>query len=92
MTDKRQSGRTTAQIQAAPRGAYYIVPNLNVWNHCRKLSFQLERSDLTMFTTDAFFSRNVWRGVRLQVVIHHACDLTEYQRAILREIQSRVQS
>lgn len=83
-TEKRRSGRTTAQMKAAPKGAYYVWPH-KAADYARALASHLGRNDLTV-VDPAFFSYRERRGkrkLRLKIVIDHACVLTVSQASAI---------
>lgn len=46
MSNERQTGRTTKQIQAAPIGAFYVVINISAVNYIQSLAYKEGRDDL----------------------------------------------
>jgi len=72
------SGRSTRQIQEAPRSAYYVVPNAQTRSYYRDLADRYGRSDLRIETPDFFDAR--WRETIIPVVVDHAVMLTYNQR------------
>lgn len=85
---KKQTGTTTAQMLAAPKGAVYVWPWSNSINYPKALAAFLGRLDLLIISNAAF---NKWsmRGVNCRVVVDHACRLDWDQLQLLREIQHK---
>lgn len=68
----RGDGKTTRQIQDAPRDAIFVWCNANL-AYPRRLALLLGRTDLRI-ETPIFFSTERWRGLSKDVVLDHAFD------------------
>ena len=85
----RQTGRTRAQMQDAPQKAVFVWCN-NQLHYPRCLAVEIERTDLEIVGVSWLEGHNA-RGRRLSaIVLDHACDLTERQRAHYRDLQNRI--
>lgn len=83
----RGSGRTTRQLQAAPKFAYYVCPNTASINYTKRLANSLGRSDLHFTTPDRL---DGLCGLGLsRVVLDHACMLTATEMENFRILQAR---
>lgn len=86
---KRGSGRTTADMQAAPRGSVYIWVN-NHPEYPRDLARKLGREDLVIVGPD-WLTDLRWVGREFPAVIKdHATAFTLKQWAAYSQAQSRV--
>lgn len=73
MTDQRQSGRTTLQLQTAPRDAVFIWPVSVSRIYAVKLAHHLGRDDIEVEGPDWLIAGR-WRGQFRPVVLDHACN------------------
>lgn len=80
MPDERQSGRTSAQMKKAPRGAYYVWPN-KALNYPRALAKHLKRTDLKIVSPLFFGYKGRGAGLKVKIIIDHNCLLSVSQAA-----------
>jgi len=74
---ERGTGRTTEQIQRAPRGAVFVWCNGHL-DYPQSLAFKLGRLDLRIVGPE--WLEDAWRGCNLTgLVLDHAADLTRRQ-------------
>jgi hypothetical protein len=86
---KRGSGRTTQQMQRAPKGAIYIWCNSHL-DYPKRLASQLGRQDLVLVRPDWLSDRR-YMGQRLSgIIIDHATTLSEEQLALYPSAVMRV--
>jgi hypothetical protein len=89
---ERGTGRTTKQMQAAPKGAIFISANRPMVAHDRLLAFKCGRSDLVVVAPHWITDRR-WVGLELSgVVIDHAANLTQREHYDLQAAMTRVRS
>lgn len=67
----RQTGRTTRQIEQAPKDAVYVCPSVRSISYHRRLAADLGRQDLVIVSAYWFTDQN-WRGRRGSVILDHA--------------------
>lgn len=77
----RGSGRTTRQMQRAPKDAFYIVPGVR--EYYRDLADKMDRRDLRIHGQVVLDSHYL-NGYTVTVVIDHACRLTDRQKHIVQ--------
>jgi hypothetical protein len=83
--DNRGTGRTTRQMEAAPRAAVYIWVNSRL-DYPKQLARDIGRDDL-IIVSPSWLDSERFRGTALSgVVLDHAALLTYRQRMILGEI------
>ncbi len=70
-------GRTSIQIQAAPRDAFYVVTHEGATRYAKALAHRLDRDDLTFVALRRLDDPSFSRGRTL--VIDHAVKLTARQ-------------
>jgi hypothetical protein len=88
-TELRGSGRTTAQMQMAPKGAIYIWCNGHL-DYPKDLARRLGREDLVIVSPYWLTDRR-YSGQRLSgVVIDHAATLSKEQLALYPSAVMRV--
>lgn len=63
VTGGRRSGRTTAQLSAAPTDAFFVVANEPCLAYTKSLAKKLGRNDLQIVTVRYFLSSDRWRGI-----------------------------
>jgi len=86
---ERQTGRTTRQIQAAPKRSVFVWCN-GLIDYPRSLARRLGREDLEI-VTPAWLEGHAWQGRWLSgVVIDHAARLTARQIENLDGVYARV--
>lgn len=86
---KRGSGRTTAAMKAAPKGAVYVWVNHHL-DYPKYLARKLDREDLVIVGPDWLTDRK-WRGrVFPGIIKDHAAELTSKQWYAYFEAQSKV--
>lgn len=78
--DHRGTGRTTAQMKAAPEGAVYVWCSKYSLDYPRQLSTDIGRSDLMIIAPEQI--ENL-RGTRCNIVIDHDAKLTEDQKTFI---------
>jgi hypothetical protein len=83
----RQTGRTTKQINEAPEGALFVVPNWQAINYTRHLAQRLGRKDLR-FTVPEYVYIDVV-GTGRAVVVDHAARLTLDEQDAVTEANHR---
>lgn len=87
---QRGNGFTTAQIKRAPLGALYIWPTHASIGYAKDLARKLGRADLEIVSPSVLD----YRGQRLHgrrlsgIVLDHACEPTEEEYDILRELRA----
>ena len=71
---RRQTGKTQAQMAAAPNGSFYLWPN-NQLDYPKKLAQHIRRFDLRIYSIELALWENarVLYGTRHAVVLDHAC-------------------
>jgi hypothetical protein len=77
MTDDRGTGRTTAQMKAAPEGAVFIWCNSHL-HYPRALAQDLGRRDL-LIRSPEWLEGDGLRSFREEIVLDHAVSLTRRQ-------------
>jgi hypothetical protein len=83
------SGRTTRQMQAAPKNAIYIWYNSQL-DYPKRVAATVGRADLQI-VRPGWLSAQRWRGHKLTgVVVDHACELDAMQRDALMGALARV--
>lgn len=80
---ERDSGRTTRQMQGAPRDAVYVWCNSATW-YARRLAHGLNRGDLLVVPLSRIERPDYWRGLHRPVVIDHAA----YDMMTLSQLRS----
>lgn len=70
------TGKTTRQMQNAPKGAVYVWPHARSIGYAQGLRTFLKRPDLRIVSAEWL---DTYRGGRPVVVIDHACALTMKQ-------------
>ena len=91
MEERRQSGRTTQQMLAAPEGAIYVWTNSRV-TYPTDLSHHLKRSDLRIVPASWLaFTGNVEGGTEKVVLDHamHTSKLREPQLYVLDYLEAK---
>lgn len=73
MTDQRQSGRTSRQLERAPRYAVFVWSVLASRDYAVKLASSIGRDDIMIVGPDWLISGR-WRGDMRPVVLDHACN------------------
>lgn len=68
------TGRTTTQMQNAPRGAAFVWPVWTSINYAKGLARHLHRLDLTIITPSSL--RNFRTGQYTALVVDHAVEFT----------------
>jgi len=87
----RQTGRTTRQLQEAPKGSIFIWINWSIW-YPRAIARELGREDIEMVGRE-WIKSDRWRGRTFSgVIVDHylAEQLTIEERKKLLEIQTRI--
>lgn len=80
---ERGTGITTRSILNAPDGAVYVWCNSDTW-YPKTLAADLGRKDLKIVSQGFLDNeRNYWNCRSKELVIDHACELTERQRTVL---------
>lgn len=71
---RRQTGKTQAQMAAAPNGSFYLWPN-NQLDYPKKLAQYIRRFDLRIYSIELALWENarILYGTRRAVVLDHAC-------------------
>lgn len=71
---------TTEQIKNAPRDAYFVWCNSDLF-YPKRLALMLQRDDLKI-VTPRFLESNNWRGLKLsvEIIVDHAAELTPMQK------------
>ena len=84
---ERGSGRTTRQLQSAPIGAVFIVPNRNCCSYTEALARHLGRADLKIVSVDLIERPATIHGGRRKLVVDHAAwdFMRPSQKAVARE-------
>ena len=70
----RQTGRTSVQIQMAPKDAYYLAHKGDAARSFKKMAEEkLGRTDLKFMSIHVFLTNDPWRGCApSQIVVDHA--------------------
>lgn len=86
----RASGRTTRQMQEAPRGALYIWPNQDL-GYPKSLAKAIQREDLDIQGAWTLTSVGRFMGLTFpDIILDHAVRLSSRQIDIYNEIKMRV--
>ena len=86
----RELGKTTQQMQSAPRHSIYIWPTRCSMGYAKHLAQSLGRDDLVLVTPEWLDSQR-WRGLTLYgIVVDHAVWLTPKQRIHLDSANFRI--
>jgi hypothetical protein len=94
MNEDRQTGRTTRQIESAPRGAYFVV-NREAIYYTRDLAKKLSRTDINVVGRDWLkYPGSDWRYIDV-VIDHYVVETmdrrehegTQYLRAMHKEFK-----
>jgi hypothetical protein len=89
----RGSGRTTRQMQQAPHGAVFIWCVARSVNYARDLARSLKREDLRIMTPAALDPPgHRLMGIRVTIVLDHACSLTDRQLETYRGLVEVLQA
>jgi len=92
MNEDRQTGRTTRQIESAPRGAYFVAGAIY---YTRDLAKKLGRTDITIVGRDWLkYPASYWRNIDV-VIDHYVVETmdrrehegTQYLRAMHKEFK-----
>jgi len=85
----RGTGRTTAQMKAAPKGAIFVWCNPCL-NYPRQLAKGLDRIDLVIIPP-SLLEEHRWKGLRLTgLVVDHDTRLTEEQAQTLERMRAMI--
>lgn len=86
----RQTGRTTKQMQEAPLDAVFVWPHSASLNYARALALRVDRIDLNIISPNDLESPK-WRGRKPSVIVlDHATELNERQRACYCQLTQMV--
>jgi len=81
--NKHASGTTTAQMLAAPHGAFYIIPTPGARGYMRTLAQHLGRHDLRIETPSCLNAHGLCQLRNHTIVLDHATRLTSDQNQTL---------
>lgn len=85
----RRTGKTTAEMKAAPIGAVYIVQSQKEVEYTRHLAHHLGRDDLHI-VTPVWLSGYGWRGSTFSAVkVDHSCELNPEEHIYLQYAKAR---
>lgn len=84
---ERGTGKTTAQMKAAPQDSVFVWCNDNLW-YPRDLAKRLGRSDLKIKGISSLDRHDLY-GMRAAIIVDHAAELNERQRHLLRALTCR---
>lgn len=87
----RCTGRSTRQMQAAPRNALYLV-NREQMRYARDLAHKHGRDDLKIADANQFFRDNHYKGVTDPVIVDHCLDLSREEFTVLQIHNSRIET
>lgn len=88
----RGTGRTTRQIQAAPKGAIFVWVNSGSIQYARDLAASLGRSDLTI-VSPSWLEERRFMGLELTgLIADHALELNSRLMEVYRQAHFRVRS
>lgn len=84
----RQSGRTTKQMQEAPKGALFVWVNHHL-QYPKALARSLARDDLCILSPDILQSLTL-AGLNTPIIVDHAATLTPGQLDALNYYEARL--
>jgi hypothetical protein len=84
----RSTGRTTRQIETAPKNAVFVWCNDRI-DYAKTLARELGRADLKV-VPPSWLQTDAIRGIRRGIVVDHAAVLTSRQRAEFDIYASRI--
>lgn len=85
----RQTGRTTRQMQDAPRRAVYAWCNSNL-HYPLALAKAINRGDLHIIAPHTLQMNKLRAQTLSAVILDHACDLTVQQQYCYKELLQQV--
>ena len=90
MDSKRGTGRSTAQLQAAPPNAIYIIPNENSIYYFRRLAHgKLGRTDINFLSAASPSLEQRLLGVSRPSVVDHAAEVPLVVLEVIEAVKRR---
>lgn len=87
--EKSSQTKTAIQMKNAPRGAIYVCPNGQILRYKDLSKVRgVQRPDLFLIEAGGLDNGSRFRGMHIQIVVDHAAQLTEKQRAVINEYET----